>query len=427
MIGNKAGGPVGVGGVSLQDSILTMRNSSILSNTGIGAGGVQGQRSIITLRAGTTISYNGVRSRGYPGSFGEVSTGGGLRVSRTVLTVISSLIDKNFATFRGAGVYAMDESIVTLSAGTSVSGNIGGGLGGGVYVSRSVLTVSASFIRRNRVATNGGGICGVESMITLESGTSVTRNTAYNAGGGIYLLASSTLSTNGEVKIAANSARNGGGGGISSKSFSTVMLGAGVLDLNNNTAGADGGACLLSEGSTLVEKSADLTISLTISHNTAHGDGGGIAVSGDSRLVLQSTTVTVSHNAAGQVAHDGNYTGGSGTVNSTAICTSNDWADKWDDDCEAYAANPQWCHAVPESRDNCCVCGGGTIVNNSRDCEDQRDFEDFFGGGCMHYYLDPSLCGYASLWTNEDGVDALTACCACQASGQGLNGATNQV
>jgi hypothetical protein len=55
------------------------------------------------------------------------------------------------------------------------------------------------------------------------------------------------------------------------------------------------------------------------------------------------------------------------------VCVPNDWADSWGDDCEAYAANPDWC-GYEESSDNCCVCGAGQETKSCEPAPSARRF-----------------------------------------------------
>ena len=170
----------------------------------------------------------------------------------------------------------------------------------------SILTVSTSVIDRNSAGDKGGGVrAQTSSAVTLGDGTSVSRNTARNSGGGLGLLKSSSLTTVGRVRIHANSAiGSGGSGGGVAASTSTVRLGAGNIDLSYNTAAADGGALTLSEGSSLTDAGdAALGCLLTVHHNKAEtGNGGGYTVSGDSSVSLPVSTAVFSQNVA---AHQG--------------------------------------------------------------------------------------------------------------------------
>jgi hypothetical protein len=232
------------------------------------------------------------------------SSGGGLFLQTSTLTVSGSAIDGNSAGEDCGGSCAISSSAVNLHQGAAVSGNTAASRGGGLYLQESTLTVSGSAIDGNSAGEDGGGVhARTSSTVTLGDGTSVSRNTARGIGGGLGLLSSSSLATAGSVSLYGNAAigRSSIGGGIAA-STSPVRLGAGATDISNNTAAVDGGALALIEGSTLSDSGdAALGCHLTVRHNTAEtGNGGGFSVSGDSSIALGVSTAVFSQNTAAQ-------------------------------------------------------------------------------------------------------------------------------
>ena len=300
-----------------------------------GSAGIYLARGSILKATGSKISSNrcsgGVWARGdslielintsVVGNVGK--DGGGLFVVESTLIVEGSVIEGNTATGRGGGVYAF-KSHFELHNDSSVSGNSAGGVvggaweprgtgflvpesdlacGGGLFIAESHLTISNSRISRNFALHNGGGVESEFALsVTLSDGASVSHNSAGGSGGGLSLGTSSSFDIEGRVSISSNEARSAdaAGGGIWA-STSTVSLGAGVIDLHNNTAGQHGGAVALFDGSVLADLGNDVLV-LTVRRNTAvRGNGGGFAVSGDSSVSIRSAKV--SQNVAG--AHGG--------------------------------------------------------------------------------------------------------------------------
>ena len=158
--------------------------------------------------------------------------------------------------------------------------------GGGVF-NRGTLTLSNSTISQNTSGCGGGGVHNTDGTLTV-SDTTITNNTATNAaygGGGIY-------NRGGDVTVErstiSGNTNTGGGGGISSGSFSgstgSPSLTIADSTITGNTAGRDGGG--------LSNITGPLTVSdSTISDNTAARGGGGIYNIG-ATMALSSSTVT---------------------------------------------------------------------------------------------------------------------------------------
>jgi CSLREA domain-containing protein len=194
-----------ISGVTIQGGNDT---SSFLS----GGGGIWNQ-SILTLINTTVVSNISLSGGGINNfdPFGEATT---------TVVMTNTVIVGNEALFDGGGVYSADNSRLALYDST-VSYNRAGQSGGGISVDNGVVKIIGSRINNNiAVASVGGiGIHGSAGVATLIN-TSVNSNTA-TAGstGGIFNAGNMEIVNS---TIGCNSADDGGGGGIMNDGTSTV-------------------------------------------------------------------------------------------------------------------------------------------------------------------------------------------------------------
>jgi len=188
--------------------------------------------------------------------------------------------------------------------------------GGGIYLSRSTLTISNTIIEGNN-ATNGGGIYCFISSLTIKDVT-IKRNTATTSGGGIYF-DSSLIGTQSQIintAIVDNSAISNNGGGL--YNYSVILLLVRNVVFFNNSCGINGGAIYNDGGEPKFEH-------LTISSNHAgqtNGLGGAIYNTGNSNPEMLSSIFrnnTITRGASGsQPAATGRLLLGSDFYNDTA-------------------------------------------------------------------------------------------------------------
>jgi hypothetical protein len=255
---------------------------------------------------------------GYP----AVGWGGNQAVLGAGIYAVTSTVDfegnicNNLASSRGAGIYAVTSTITLTHSSVGgpeanqpnqlgPNGHYGAGLyltdgthatlgntvvasntfpatgtityGGGAYVtSGSVLTLTNSRIEHHLAPSasegRGGGIYLNYATLTLEN-SQVLSNTAGAAGGGVRVWGASILNVLGSSEIRNNHALNGEGGGIAVAS-GAPDINVSDSTLQDNTAGADGGAIYLSAGT------LDLTGWWDVRWNHADGNGGAVAVNG---------------------------------------------------------------------------------------------------------------------------------------------------
>jgi subtilisin-like proprotein convertase family protein len=288
----RGGQAVGLGGgIAASDPaiLLTIADSSIISNTASAGGGIFNQGVLklrnVTIRdnRASTQEGGGVWNTGFGDLNGvtivnnQAPRGGGISNINT-LTVTASLIDGNRAIGQyGGGIFNRSTDSRLTLVNTVVSGNQAvGSYGGGIYNEGTFIN-SGSSIAGN-VAFRGGGIYNYTAGQATFSSATLLHNSALDGGGGMYNETGGKL-TVGTSNIISNTASAQQGGGISNLGTLTVTQSALVF----NTSSAKQGGGLHNAGT------ARLT-NVTVSDNTAVA-GGGINSSGGT-LSLQFSTVS---------------------------------------------------------------------------------------------------------------------------------------
>jgi hypothetical protein len=275
-------------------------------------GGIYSTGGALTL-AGATIANNqahggrgGDHDGRYPAGAGGSAGGGGLYATGGSVDISASMLASNRATGGGGG----DGVVTCFGSYCTRSGNGGSGgegLGGGLYVNGSALTISTSTIATNQGTGGSGGAYGYGGSglgaglynggtLTVSNST-LSGNSATGPGGGIDSFGTLTVSNS---TLSGNSASNGG-----------AIWNAGTLTvsdstLSGNTAGQNGAG---------IETGGALTVmGSTLSGNSAGYSGGGIYNYG---------TVTVSHSTLSGNSATGTYVGGGGINNYGTLTVSN--------------------------------------------------------------------------------------------------------
>jgi len=194
--------------------------------------------------------------------------GGGLYTTGTPLSIVNTTISGNTRTGFGGGIYVKSANL-TIGSST-ISGNSTSGSGGGIYVKNATLAIGHSTISGNSASGDGGGIfindvdpSGPTAILTLTD-SSVSGNYAYNFGAGIDVKLAYYISIDRSL-ISRNSLTD----------FSGYSYGGGGLALQKIV----GGFAFISAS--------------TFYHNFAYHNGGGIgifdAATGDRTIVSFST------------------------------------------------------------------------------------------------------------------------------------------
>jgi len=272
-------------------------NNSIISNNDAGngnGGGVycDGSNSSLTM-AGSTIS-------------GNKGNGAGIQNVQGTVTIYNSMVSGNSG-INGTGILnaygTLNLSSVTITG--NQSGTTGGGLGGGLLNTGTVIAVNTT-ISNNSAANigGGGGVYNDGGNINM-TGSTITGNQTIGDGAGVNTRFGSFVFSNGSITANSGCSSCRGGGISNLGNTSTVALTN--VTLKDNFSGSGGG--IFNENGSIanVEKS-------TISNNYGVNGGGGASVSSGT---LNLINVTVSTNSTGSAGGGGGVLIGSGELNST--------------------------------------------------------------------------------------------------------------
>lgn len=191
------------------NTVVTLTNSHIISNTAFDDGGGFDNDGGRVRVVGTTISGNTVTGVGDGGAFRSDNNG--------TVTVITSTLTLNRAD-HGGGIRNFNAALTvlssTISLNTAEAGN-GGGLNVDGASGAGTVTITASSLYSNTASGNGGGIYsgGAGIVLTVENSTISGNRTTNGSGGGTRNNTGSTAAyTN--VTLANNTQAGGSGHGL---------------------------------------------------------------------------------------------------------------------------------------------------------------------------------------------------------------------
>ncbi|MBP7831131.1 MAG: hypothetical protein KA248_14580 [Kiritimatiellae bacterium] len=234
--------------------------------------------------------------------------------------------------YRGGGLKILSSSSVTATACRVYSNEVYG-MGGGIYVTNSSLSLLDTDVFSNRAERThalatppnafgwGGGICVENGLLNLDGDSVIWDNWAFNEGGGICAQESWTLIRDTDADVLRNSASNGAGLAVNG-GFLEVSSGA---DVAGNTAEGRGGGLLLRGGATGILHGSQTSVGVLEKNQVTNGMGGGICVL-DSTLIMSNRS-RVAFNSATEAGGgiylsnsvcllDGAYIGWNGYTNS---------------------------------------------------------------------------------------------------------------
>jgi hypothetical protein len=265
-----------------------------------GSFGVNGKD--LTLQGGSSFAALNGRQSGTPLSMtdsvvtirnlsivnGSSSDGGGLYVYDSSLTMTNVTVKGNRADF-GGGIWAY-ESELDLT-GVTVTANRASYSGGGIYLARTTMSLTASMVSRNETTEAaqryGGGGIWLQDANALITSTRVTANRSGDYGGGIANYGNCQLvrapPANQQFPLCNGDAGTASGALRAAPSIVSTGLTLVSSSVDHNTAADDGGG-IYNDSS---EGDAALVLQgTTVSFNNAvGGDGGGIANYGECGFV----------------------------------------------------------------------------------------------------------------------------------------------
>ena len=193
----------------------------------------------------------------------------------------------------GAGVTVYGGSTVIMDGGT-ITGNVNGSNGGGVYVGYGTFTMNGGTISGNTSYSNGGGVYVDESSKFIMNGGTISNNKTTirpgnskpSSGGGVYVGYGKFIMNDGTIEN--NEAESFGGGIVVAKKGSFDMSGGTITD--NKCTSLGSGVYLESNG-TFTMKGGSITKNRTKYYNYA----GGVYVAEGSKFAV-SGTVNITEN-----------------------------------------------------------------------------------------------------------------------------------
>ncbi|XP_064390051.1 uncharacterized protein LOC135337962 [Halichondria panicea] len=207
---------------------------------------------------------------------------GGIYIAQSLLILKNTNITNNTASFMvdGSSIYAAANSRVEFNGPTTLSNNRGM-LGGAISIVQSEIYINTEgVIITNNTATSGGGIFLRESTLFVNEPIKIYQNTAHQDGGGIYAYSSTIIfnTPNKQSEITNNNAENGGGINVVA---TTLNLTRSYVNIDSNTANANGGGVYLQQSSKLYlfkndeeYRTQDQHVKLMINNNSAQYGGG---------------------------------------------------------------------------------------------------------------------------------------------------------
>ncbi len=320
----------GLGGAVYNSSVLTLNSSSFSSNTATAYGGAIYNSGTI---AGIKYFISSSTFLGNTASLGGAIYSGNGSVEDTVFSNNSALFTSGI-TGNGGAIYNLASStftntsfVLNIASGTN---NLTTGLGGAIYNSAAILTISSSSFRNNTATAHGGAIFNDVSDSIYAYDTEFSSNTSYANGGAIYnghvtsskyFIYSSTVSGNSAVSggavyngsgtvnsslfyknlAVATSAATGLGGAVYNTGISTFTNTSFVLNVALGTNDFTTG-----QGGAIYNSNILIINSSFFSSNTATAYGGAIYNSASSvRYNVSNSTFTGNNSALGGAIYSG--------------------------------------------------------------------------------------------------------------------------
>ena len=209
---------------------------------------------------------------------GDVNGHGGAVRNVESLTLSSSVVTGNAASFSGGGIggglYNGGVNAVMMLDGVTVSDNLSA-FGGGIHNQSGTVTIANSTISGNAVTGNGGGIQNNFGTLNVTGSTISDNNGARRRRRHLELFRH-RHERNRAPRSSGNTATIGGG--IWSRESTVTLTGS---TISGNTAGGNGGG--------IYQLNDSLTVNTTTIHrNTASNSGAGIFSNGGTATVQNS-------------------------------------------------------------------------------------------------------------------------------------------
>ena len=291
LYGNQIG-PAGHngGGIYLDnDTNATLNNTAVVSNTFQSSGFTYGGGIFLTNNSQLTLANNSQVADHYAQGFD--GRGAGLYVDDSVVTIDNSQVVSNTASIVGGAVRMYGTSVLNLDNGATLSHNRSLNDHGGAIAATGTpdINISNATMQYNHAGTDGGAIFLDAGTLDFNGSWDLRWNKADGNGGAVAVLGSGDSYFNaskGMSLLAVNTAL-GNGGGIYSANRNMVELYAvdGYrINLNTNYAAGNGGAACADNSGYF-----DVYGDIQATSNIAGGNGGVFYLESGSELWLDDT------------------------------------------------------------------------------------------------------------------------------------------
>ena len=272
------------GGLLLDGSVATVRDSQISNNE---AGGLGSAGGGIAILGGSDVALYDNTVSGNDATFTSGAHGGGVYVQGSHATLAGNTIDGNYSRREAGGVGIVGGAVAVLRD-NQITNSDGGGNGGGLTIgwpsSAAAVTLTHNVIGHND-AVWGGGLY-VENTNTLLEDNVIEHNVSYE-GGGAHLNGDKPIALVANLvqsNVSGGSLGGGNGGGL------YVVTGEALLARNTiqrNSAlrrygnGGSGAGLFIGADCTLANN--------IVTDNTGESSGMGIAVFGAEPILYHTT------------------------------------------------------------------------------------------------------------------------------------------
>jgi hypothetical protein len=329
--------------------VLTLNNTTVTGgrilydesgNLGGRGGGIRNYGGTVTLNSSTVSGNSATYGRG-----------GGIYNDSGTAILNSSTISNNWASLGyGGGMYNASGGTVTLN--NSIVIDNGGEFGGGINnANGGTVTLTQSTVTSNSTESRGGGI---ENYSTLTMTDCMVSDNIGGTGGGIDNNGGTVTLTH--CTVSGNHAVYGGNGGGVYSNSGTVILTNSTVSGNEATYGSGGGIGNYDDGTVTLHNSI-------VSNNQAYGSGG---IDNIGTLALTNSTVSGNNGvqASGGITNGGTVTLTNSTISGNA--TQYNGGGIWNyDDGTVTLRNSIVSGNSAADTGNELYCGSGTITADS--------------------------------------------------------------
>ena len=301
------------GGVSLKNgSRFIMEGGTISECEANAGGGLYADNSTVTIKDGTISeceanaggglyakNYSTVTIEGGTISGCTASKGGGLYADNSTIEISGGVISGCKEIGAGGGLYAINQSTITINNNGTISECSAANDGGGLYADNSTITINKGTIS----GCNGrwGGGLYAKNSLTITITDSTISGCKAGAGGGLFVTGS-TLNIEDDIISECTASDTGKGGGLYAEN-STLTISGGTI--KGNKAAYGGGVALVKSKVKVEEPITNWTVVDNEAYKTDTGSGyigGGIYLESGSMDVSNGSNKIYNNTADGHGA-----------------------------------------------------------------------------------------------------------------------------